>query len=147
MDTSNLIALGALLVSAGVGLAQLRILKRQNDLERVVREYQVEQVRAATEYAQRAQLELICYNKEHLTVRNSGGADARDVTVVCDCPNGESAFPANLNLFPLDRLGPNRSVQAALALASGCWFPLPATVAWTDPDGSRREEPVTLRLE
>ena len=154
MTLSEVLSLGALLISALTALGLFKIARgqgllsdRQRDLEDDWREYRHEVVEMRRNHAASARIELVCYDTDRLTITNAGGAEARNVNVVCDCPDGGSVFPANLGLFPIDRLGPGRSATAILALTMGCYFPLPASVTWENPDGTFSEEPVTLRLE
>jgi len=140
MDTSDVLALGALLIS---GLSALNVDRKHKALERTILERQVAEQEALAAAAERADLAVSFYQvgnaRYKFELSNNGLVSASDVEFTACESSAARSILLSEGSFVIDTFEPGDRRAIHSRGTMGDIPPFKTRLAWTDPDGTRQE--------
>jgi hypothetical protein len=147
MNTSDWIALGSLVVSAGAILWTWMTSRKLNKQQQLINDFTIIKQAEEANEMKKASIQVISESRG-LFVRNQGRAIARNIRInsaALQDPNSNIEIITQ-GILPYGELHPNDHFQLEVIRASGYLRSINATVLWDDDFAQNNQKDITLQF-
>ena len=146
MNTTDWIALGSLVVSAGAIFWTWLTSRKLNKQQEQINNFTIKRQNEEAEEMKKASIQIISESRG-LFVRNLGKAIARNIRINSDTFNDpDSNIEIVDDILPYEELHPNDFFQLEIILSLGHPKNVNATVLWDDDSAQNNKKSVTLQF-